>query len=357
MSTLETTLQTLAQRLQSHAGAIATEEALKTSVVLPFLSALGYDVFDPSEVIPEFTADAVGKKGEKVDYAIKHDGAIKILVECKGLTTKLDRVHLAQLFRYFTVTTAKFAILTNGRSFQFHSDIDEPNKLDARPFFTFDLLDFSQANVAELQKFEKASFNVENILATAERLKYVSAVKGLLVKEVESPSEDLVRLIAPHVYEGRVNAQVRELISDAIRGAFRELIRDNVRARLSSALDTTVEPEQLSARPDGEGIETTQEELEGFLTVKAIVRDAIDTKRIYLRDAKYYCAILVDDSNRKPLARLHFNRAQKYLSLFDGDKEERVQITDLDDLYTHSARLRATAEKYPINGKGKAEQP
>lgn len=95
------------------------EEAVKTAVVLPFFQALGYDVFNPEEVVPEFTADAVGKKGEKVDYAIKIDDQIRILVECKPITTQLDKVHLAQLFRYFTVTSAKFAVLTNGRHFIF----------------------------------------------------------------------------------------------------------------------------------------------------------------------------------------------------------------------------------------------
>lgn len=48
---------------------------------MPFISALGYDVFNPTEVIPEFTADVGTKKGEKVDYAIKKDDKIIILIE------------------------------------------------------------------------------------------------------------------------------------------------------------------------------------------------------------------------------------------------------------------------------------
>lgn len=99
---LENTLSTLAKRIQSFADTIQTEEAAKTSIVLPFLQGLGYDVFDPSEVVPEFTADAVGKKGEKVDYAICLDGRVSILIECKGLGTRLEKKHLSQLFRLRT---------------------------------------------------------------------------------------------------------------------------------------------------------------------------------------------------------------------------------------------------------------
>jgi hypothetical protein len=160
MSDLESALKLLAERAEKHGASITTEEAVKTSIILPFLQALGFDVFNPAEVIPEFTADAVGKKGEKVDYAVCIDGEIKILVECKSLPTQLESKHLSQLFRYFTVTNAKFGILTNGRHYRFYSDIDEPNKLDKKPFFTFDLLNYSQFDLAELKKFEKSSFDI-----------------------------------------------------------------------------------------------------------------------------------------------------------------------------------------------------
>jgi hypothetical protein len=349
MSGLETALRTLGDRLRDHSETIATEEAAKTSIVLPFLSSLGYDVFNPAEVIPEFTADAVGKKGEKVDHAIKLDGEIRILVECKGLNTKLDKTHLSQLFRYFSVTKARFAVLTNGKTYQFHTDLDEPNKLDPRPFFSFDLLDFSPSSLIELQKFDRSTFNVDNILATAERLKYVSAIKNHLNEVLDNPSEEVVRLVANKVYEGRLTAQAREMIGGAIKTAFREIIRDAVQARLSSALESTgkaesVEKIEPASEPDE--IETTQEETEGTLIIKSIVRDVIKASRVNLRDSKSYCAVLIDDNNRKPLARLHFNRSRKYIELFDTEKSERLEIDGLDDIYQYGDRLRSTAEKY-----------
>lgn len=346
MSDLLTQLQTIANRIDEHGETISTEEAAKTSVVLPLLQALGYDVFDPSEVIPEFTADTVGKKGEKVDYAIRLGGEIRILVECKSLTTRLEKNHLSQLYRYFSVTDAKFAILTNGRRFEFYTDLEAPNRLDARPFFIFDLLDHSAASVGELEKFAKPAFDIERILATAERLKYVSATKQFLRKEMEDPCDDLVKIVCSAVYDGRLTGSVRDLLSAAIRTAYKEIMRDEVRSRLSTALRSSADVDLDPDDKEVSEIETTQEEIEGTMTIKAIVRGTLDSKRVGLRDSKSYCAVLVDDNNRKPLARLHFNRSQKYVGLFDGSKEDRVPIDDLDQIYGLSDRLIATAARY-----------
>ena len=344
---LEEQLYVLSERVRSHSSTMATEEAVKTAVVLPFLRALGYDVFNPAEVVPEFTADAVGKKGEKVDYAIKIDGEIRILIEAKPITTNLDKVHLAQLFRYFTVTTAKFAILTNGRTFHFHTDLEEPNKLDTRPFLTFDLSEVQPHLLTELKKFEKAGFDVGGILATAERLKYTSALKAAIAKIIDEPPEEFVRMASAGLYDGRFTAQVKDQFTGLVRSAFREVVRDSVKSRISSALaDTEQMIEEIDDEVDEQEIVTTDEEREGYMIVKAIVRETVKPTRVVMRDAKSYCAVLIDNNNRKPLTRLHFNRAVKYISLFDGEKEERVQIESLDHIYDHTERLRATAAKY-----------
>ncbi|WP_198650642.1 type I restriction endonuclease [Agrobacterium pusense] len=348
MSTIEESLRAIAERVKSHSSTMATEEAVKTAVVLPFLRSLGYDVFDPSEVVPEFTADAVGKKGEKVDYAIKIDNEVRILIECKPISVALDKKHLDQLYRYFSVTNAKFAILTNGRTFNFYTDLEAPNKLDARPFFVFDVTDFNAGIVTELRKFEKAAFDVDAILATAERLKYTSGIKQVISKLIEEPSEEFVRIVSAGVYEGRMTAQVREMLTGVVRTAFREVIMDTVKSRLSSALADTEEViEKIDAPVEDEPeIVTTEEEREGYMIVKAIVRDTITPARVVMRDQKSYCGVLIDNNNRKPLARLHFNRSIKYIGLFDGDAEERLIIDSLDQIYEHSDRLRATAKKY-----------
>ncbi|HEV7248957.1 MAG TPA: type I restriction endonuclease [Shinella sp.] len=348
MSTIEESLRAIAERVKSHSSTMATEEAVKTAVVLPFLRALGYDVFDPTEVVPEFTADAVGKKGEKVDYAIKIDGEIRILIECKPISAQLEKKHLDQLFRYFTVTNAKFAILTNGRTFNFYTDLEATNKLDTRPFFVFDVTDFNSGIIAELRKFEKGTFDISAILATAERLKYTSGIKQEISKLIEEPSEDFVRLVSRNVYEGQLRAQAKEMLTGVVRTAFREVIMDAVKNRLSSALADTQEVIEKIDEPtaDEPEVVTTEEEREGYMIVKAIVRDTISPKRVVMRDQKSYCGILIDNNNRRPLARLWFNRSVKYIGLFDGENEERLIIDSLDQIYDHSERLRGTAKKY-----------
>ncbi|MFC5736170.1 type I restriction endonuclease [Sinirhodobacter huangdaonensis] len=345
MNGIDVALKGLSERIRQHAATIITEEAVKTSIVLPFLQSLGYDVFNPAEVIPEFTADAVGKKGEKVDYAIRLNNEVRVLVECKPLDAKLERKHLAQLFRYFTVTNARFAILTNGQLYEFYTDLDEPNKLDNKPFFTFDLLDLNSSSVTELRKFEKTTFDVDKILLNAGRLKYVSSVKRFLSAQFEEPSQELLKLIASEVYDGRITAQVRDAIGAATKIAFREIVREAVQAKLSSALETTQHIEHPDEEAPAEDIVTTQDEVEGMLTIRAIVRDVIAAERVGLRDAKTYCAVLVDNNNRKPLARLHFNRKQWYLSLFDTDEEERIAIGSLTEIYQYAERLRTRAKQ------------
>lgn len=344
MSDLEAHVCSLAERIREHSETIQTEEAVKTSVILPFLRALGYDVFNPAEVIPEFTADTYGRKGEKVDYAIQQTGEITLLIECKGLSTQLSDKHLGQLFRYFSVTKTRFALLTNGREYRFFTDLEEPNKMDQKPFFTFDILDYTASGISELAKFTRGSFDVETILANAERLKYISAVKKLLDNWMDQPPEGLVKLVAAEVHEGRLSASVRSMLTGVVQSAFKEILRDRMRTRLSPVFEDN-EPEVIFDET-GDEIETTEEEIEGFLMVKTLLRGTIEADRVHIRDARSYCAVLLDNNNRKPLARLHFNRTKKYVGLFDGDKEDRIHIDSLDDILELSDRLIATAKKY-----------
>lgn len=348
MNGLEENLRGLSEKIKIHHEQMLTEEAVKTAIVLPVLRALGYDVFNPLEVVPEFTSDTVGKKGEKVDYALKVDDEIQILVECKPISTRLEKKHTSQLYRYFSVTTAKFAILTNGKQFNFYTDLDEPNKLDAIPFFSLDLTDLSAGNINELKKFEKSSFDVSNILATAERLKYTSAIKQSILRLIDEPTDDFVKIVSAGIYEGRKTASAREMLLGVTKTAFREVITDAIKSRLSSALAEPEQPELLPLAPakDGSEIFTTEEETEGYMIIKAILREKTSPSRVTIRDAKSYCAVLLDDNNRKPIARMHFNRANKYLGIFDGEAEERVPLETLDDIYKHGDRLKATVSKY-----------
>lgn len=352
------TLDRLASRLDQHAAVLETEEATKNTLVLPIINALGYNVFDPLEVTPEFTADVGTKKGEKVDYAIKIEGAPMILIECKSFGSPLSLKHASQLYRYFSVTDARFGVLTNGTKFWFYSDIESPNKMDEKPFFEFDLLDYDARDVNELKKFSKSAFNLDNILSNASELKYTQQIKKSLAEEIEQPSEELVRLFTSRVYTGRFTGSVHEQFQVIVKNAFRSFLAEQINDRLKAALhgsDANIgnvgEAEDASAPTDDaeedDGIVTTQEEIEGYHVVRAILAKHVKPKRVVMRDTKSYCGILLDDNNRKPICRLHFNRSKKFLGLFDSQKnEERIQIESPLDIYEYADRLVECVQGY-----------
>ena len=336
-------IKALAVRVEKQKDSILTEEACKNAFVMPFLNALGYDVFNPEIVVPEFTADFGVKKGEKVDYAIKLNGVITMLVECKPCGSDLAQQHTSQLYRYFSVTDARFSILTNGLNYWFFSDLDEKNRMDQRPFFRFDILDHRPSHIAELSKFTHDQFDLDRILTTASTLKYSSAIQKEFANELEEPSDDMIKLFALRVYDGHFTKRVRDEFRDIVANAFKESIREMVNRRLTSALEVTSERSSPTMQDNiddagEEKVVTTQDEIEAFHIVKSIVRRVAKADRIVMRDAKSYCAILLDDNNRKPIARLHFNRSKRYLGVFSNKQEERVPIETLEDIYDHSER-------------------
>lgn len=352
-------MQVIATKIERQRDHIQTEEATKNAFIMPFISALGYDVFDPTEVVPEFTADVGIKKGEKADYAIFKDGKLALLFECKSCSTNLDNTHDSQLFRYFSVTEARIAVLTNGIVYRFFSDLETSNQMDSRPFLEIDLLDIQEPLILELKKLAKVSFNLEDMINTASDLKYMREIRLLLEDQLREPSEEFVRFITSQVYSGRMTQTVREQFMVTTKRALHQFINDQISKRLQSALgdeegasvtvqftDGSETDDKATADQDSR-IETTEEEIEGFHIVKAILREAVDPKRVAARDTVRYFGILLDDSNRKTICRLHFNRKQKYVGLIDQNKtEQRHPIDDLNDIYQFAEQLKATIAYY-----------
>lgn len=156
----------IADRITKTKESILTEEATKMSFIVPVISALGYDVYNPLEVVPEFTYDAGIKKGEKIDYAIHLDGRPIILVECKHCKENLEQ-HDSQLMRYFNVSKARFAILTNGIEYKFFTDFDDKNVMNSKPFLVINMLDLPDKDISHLKKFHKSHYDESNILSSA----------------------------------------------------------------------------------------------------------------------------------------------------------------------------------------------
>lgn len=355
---LATRLAELQKRVIDHREVLLTEEAAKTALVMPFLQALGYDVFNPGEVVPEFTADVATKKGEKVDYAICSDGKVSVLVECKPASCELNIKHAGQLFRYFSVTDARLAVLTNGVVYQFYSDVEKPNKMDEKPFFSFNMEAIKPTDIKTIEKFTKSSFDIEKIVHEAGSLKAQSLLRKAIEQELAEPSDEFVRLFASKVFEGRLTPAVKENFAKMMPATVGAVIRDLVNERLSSALNasspiaTAVVSENDDLAGD-DGIVTTAEEISGFHIVQAICSRLVAPSRVIMRDAKSYCAILLDDNNRKTIVRMHFNGiTNKYLGTFSGKQEERHLLADLTAIYQFSAaieaRLRELDDTIPV---------
>jgi hypothetical protein len=346
----------LSKRIPQIAGSLQTEEATKNALIMPFLhSVLGYDVFNPNEVIPEFTADTASKKGEKVDYALVKDGEVQILIECKKFGEKLSIKHAAQLFRYFSVTNSRLAILTNGTEYQFFTDLDAPNKMDEKPFLTLDLQNVDEHIIPELKKLTKSSFDIHSIVSAAGELKYLNQIKKMLVEQFKDPEEEFIKFFASRTYDGVLTPKVKQQFTEITKKALRQFLSDSINERLKSAigneqpikLDSKTTDANISDNDDKPKVITTEEETEGFNIVKAILRQKVDASRIIARDTQSYFGVLLDDNNRKPLCRLHFNAKQKYLGIFNSDKTEtRYPIEILDQIFDYSEALLATTALY-----------
>lgn len=334
-------LQALSIKTEKLCSMLETEEATKNALILPLIHMLGYDIFDPTEVIPEFVADVGIKKGEKVDYVIKNDGKVIMLFECKHCGGELSLKHASQLFRYFSVTETRIAVLTNGLTYQFYTDLDAPNKMDEKPFLVVDILDLNDVAIHELQKLTKQNFDIDQIIASAGDLKYTRQIKRLIGEQIDNPSDEFVRFFATQVYDGVLTPARREAFKELTRRSFRQAINERVKDRFKTAMSGEPEPETQTDIVDGKLVETTQEEMEGFYIVKSLLRDMVEPERITHRDTQSYMGILLDNNNRKPLARLHFNRGQKYIGMFDEKREEtRMPISKLNDIYDHAEKLR-----------------
>jgi len=336
----------LAARVEKLLPQLKTEEATKNALIMPFIQVLGYDVFNPFEVNPEFIADIGIKKGEKVDYAIMREGIPAILIECKHHLEKLDP-HNSQLFRYFHTTKAKFGLLTNGLTYRFYTDLEEKNKMDSTPFFEFNITEVKEADIAEVKKFHKSYFDVDSITNTASELKYLNELKTLLNREMLAPSDNFVSFFTRQVYSGVLTAKVKEQFGPVIKRSFNLLISDAINERLKSALNQEKQLEAAEAgKPDdpaGEQVSTvvtTEEELEGFYIVKSLLRQHVDSKRITFRDAQSYFAILLDDNNRKTICRLYLGATRRYLVVLDeAKKEKKYELQSLDEIYKYAEEL------------------
>lgn len=350
-------IKQLSARAEKLRDQIQTEEATKMSLIIPFFQALGYDVFNPQEFTPEFTADVGIKKGEKVDYAIIMNGSPAILIEAKSCTSQLEK-HDSQLFRYFGTTKAKFGILTNGLIFKFYTDLEESNKMDLSPFIEFDILNIKDSLIPEIKKFHKDIFDVDSISSAASELKYSKLIKSYFSAQLDNPDDDFVRLITSHSYEGMKTQAVIDRFKPLIKKTLNDYISELMNDRIIAALKTDAQ-KQPSAEQDltppvvaessesGSEIETTSEEMEAFYIVKSILRGIVTPEKITYKDTGAYFNVLFENNTRKWICRLFLSGGKKRIVIAGENKAEtKYDISSIDSLYDLAPQIIESAKRF-----------
>lgn len=355
----------LAERIQKQKDSIATEEATKTAFIMPMIAALGYDVFNPFEVIPELDCDLIKKKGEKIDYAIMKDESPIILIECKHCKQDLN-LHDTQLQKYFVASKARFGVLTNGIEYRFYTDLEKINIMDEKPFLIVDMLELSDADIEQLKKFHKSYYNEEDVLSTANELKYTTEIKSILNNEFSSPTPEFVRFFARQAYtSGQITSKVIDMFTPLVKKSISSIINDIISDRLNTAIkngeqtsDTLQMPDNTSINtstenteeklPDGvvymdkeSGVVTTQEELDAYNIVRSILRKSVDVARITYRDYKSYFVVNLDNSQWFWICRISIGARKKQIGIpLDNYKScEWIQIDSIDDIFKYTGKL------------------
>lgn len=346
----------LAERAKKLKENLKTEEATKTALVLPFINALGYDIFNPLEVVPEFVADIAGKKGEKVDYAIMQDGKPIMIIECKSCGVCLNDIKRDQLHRYFLTLDSCIGILTDGLRYQFFSTAEDEKNMDVTPFMEFDLENVDPTLLPELRKLCKGKFDLKSTLDTVNELKANRQIKHLLAKNLAAPEEGFVYYFMKEA-NVRATAKAVEQYLAYMKRAFTEFVDEQIDSRLKNALAASSKHEEApapeAAEPEKAKPETTEQEWQAFYLIKSLLMGTIDSNRITIRDGVTFCNILLDNSIQKPLVRLFFNNPEKLYIELIGENKEKIPhpISKIDDILAHAEAIRATARMYEA-GKG-----
>ncbi|GHU77860.1 endonuclease [Clostridia bacterium] len=359
----------LATRVARLKDSIATEEATKMSLILPFFQALGYDVFNPIEFLPEFVADVGIKKGEKIDYAIMANDKPVILIECKWCGVALGKQD-SQLFRYFGTSNAKFAILTNGIVYRFYTDLDEANKMDLTPFLELDLLNLKEGLVPEVKRFHKDAFDPESLMSAASELKYSKAIKDYLGEQLSSPSEDFIRFIVGHVYDGIKTVAVVERFTGIVKTSLNDFISERMNEKIKTALGATETVAQMD-KPASETVNeqasdehnqrnkivTTAEELDAFYAIKNMFIGLVAPDLVTYVDTVSYFVVCLQGKSAKWICRLKMAGKKYYMTIFVSEGVSDSHTFDsINDLYGYKDELIA-ALRMRLTGKELADKP
>jgi len=355
-------IQKLSLQICERKSHVTNEEMTKQALIIPFLQKLGFDVFNPLEVRPEYDADFGKKKGEKVDYAIFKNNVPIIFIEAKSVNEPLAK-HDAQLSRYFNATPeVKVAILTNGIEYKFYTDLTQDNIMDNEPFYSFSMEVLSNVDLETIESFTKEKFNADRILKYAEELVYMSNLNSTLKELFKNPSDDFLRFLIKDFSNTRITNNVlerfRPIVKKAISNTLLEIISEGlspkelVQQEVAVSTAEIVEQEAVSEEPSSRSnVITTEDELKAYeLVLNILKKNSRDISQVQSKDTTNYYAIykrvstswfirLTLDENKKMVTtKLSPDRVSELhpeLTVTEAPKgygASRILLDSLDDL-------------------------
>ena len=303
----------------------SNEEATKQALILPFLQILGYDVWNPKEIVPEYSAGFASR--EKVDYAIFLNNKPAIFVEAKAYGEKLINYD-AQLAKYFNSTPEmKIAVITDGVTYKFFSDSEQLNIMDKEPLFEFQIESLRSHDFDFLTKLRKDSFDAESLRVEAENHLYLSGFMKKLRQDFNNPSEDFIRFLATDIYTSRLTAKAIERLAPLVKQAISTTLVTMVSKGLSQGIaDDDMEVFSQESEPQNEAknkietnertIETTEQELATYAEILKIISSEYgEDHGVNYKDTKSYFGIQIGKPN-KWFCRLHFNNLKRIYIAF-----------------------------------------
>ena len=333
----------------------ATEEATKTALIIPFIQILGYDTSNPFEVVPEFGAELGSYKDQRVDYGIVKDSKPIIIIECKKYGEPLDAKKSAQLLAYFQGASVKVAVLTDGRFYQFYSDLDTPNKMDSSPYMVLDIEKLDETLIPELAKLRKENFDIEKAVSSAEELKYNRTFKKIMADQLVNPEEDFVRFFMKKASDRSLTKKVLEKYTQVLKKALAQFVQDRVNDRLAMAQQLDDSSEDNGADPDDNNAEaaagneprivTTEEELQGYYIVKGLIGAEFGIENILYKDYQGFFTVFYQKVSHK-ICKFYFNKEPYAVEIFDTSDPQKIKIDKLEDLYALADRLKAATRAY-----------
>jgi hypothetical protein len=354
MSALYDSLQRLADQVRKRLPHVRGEEATKQALILPFLSALGYDIYDPTEVRPEYVADFAKKRSggpaEKVDYAIHLSGTPVIFIEAKAADVDIVH-HSGQLARYFNATpSCPVAILGNGTRYMFYTDLEEKNLLSEKPFFEFNILGFKESDAEILEGFTRDRFNPASVREQAEDIIYTSKINGYINNALRSPTESFTRFILSEVgvlagkkFTSKLAEKFTPMIRRAIQTTLLDMATRSIKEQSDVKPDVPAAPPRAEAPPprpaappveekvadkaaetSTSNIVTTEDELEALELIRKICAESpLSASAPILHKDTVSWFTISTVSIRKWFVRLYFN--QKRRSILTNVSPERTK--------------------------------